>query len=228
MRSSGSSPTRTTTQDDDAEDDEHPGDHDCLDDEQPLQVVVGGAQRDRDDRDRPVPRIGRGEDAVARARALLTVDGDEPAQRAVGRQRRLGRHGLVDVSKARPLTLPLGVALLDVGAGRMPKFGRRRVLAVVVAVVAVGTAAAASARRRWPARSRLELLVDAVVLERALLDVGDRAGEQQADGGQREHATSSRTRSEAIMSAAGAARSPRRARCGSAAGRGRRASCAGS
>jgi hypothetical protein len=40
-----------------AEDGQDGRDHERLDDEQPLQDVVGGAQRDGDDRGAPVPRV---------------------------------------------------------------------------------------------------------------------------------------------------------------------------
>ena len=46
---------------DEAEDDEDAGDHERLDDEQLLQGVVGGAQRDGRDRDAPVHRVARGQ-----------------------------------------------------------------------------------------------------------------------------------------------------------------------
>jgi hypothetical protein len=60
----------------------------------------------------------------------------------------------------------------------------------------------------------VQLLVDAVVLERALLDVGDPAARSRPQAVRARTAAISRALSEAIMSVAVAARSPRRARCG--------------
>ena len=54
MRSSGSRPTRTTTQATSAEHEQHDGDHERLDDQQPVEVRVELGQRHGDDRD-PAP-----------------------------------------------------------------------------------------------------------------------------------------------------------------------------
>ena len=182
MRSSGSRPTRTTAHETSAEDDQDAGDDEGLDHEQLLQRVVGGAQGDGDHGGRPVPGIGRGEHAIARVHALATVDVDDLPGRELGRERRLGRHGLVEAEDLVGDHPPARVALLAVGPSGHAEVGTAaRAAAGLGAAVAVGLVAhhllerAADRHDRGP-----ELLVDAGVLERALLDVGDPAREQEA------------------------------------------------
>jgi hypothetical protein len=170
---------------DEAEDDEDGGDHERLDAEQAPQGVVGGAQRDRRDGDAPVHRVAHGQRAVARTGALLPVDGEGLVRRHLRGQRRLGRHGAVDRERLGDEHPAARVALLAVGPGRDAEVrGAAAARRVVVGVAVVpGRAADLLVELTTDPDDRgAQLLVDSVVLERALLDVGDPADQQQSAG----------------------------------------------
>jgi hypothetical protein len=156
------------------------GDHQALDQQQPVQGLVGGGQRHRDDRGRPGRAHRRGQHAVA-------VRAHRPAERQPRGQRRLP--AVLDRSEeAAGQHVPARVAQLAVGVRRRPAPGRRPAavrLVVVVVVVAAQLPGQLVGQRERGVR---ELLVHARELERALGGVGDAAHDQQPRRRQHEHA----------------------------------------
>jgi hypothetical protein len=172
-----------------AEEGEDRRDHERQDDEQTLEVVVRRAQRDRGDVDRRVAWVALGEHPVARVRALLAVDGEDAIERDAGRQLGPRADGLAcRLDWAAAEHLPGRAALLDVGPRRepevLPPAGRRAVVAAVIVGVLVRRAPELEADLADPVA---QLLIDAVVQERPLLDVRHPAQQQQADGSERQH-----------------------------------------
>jgi hypothetical protein len=167
-----------------AEDDQHGGDDERLDHEQPLQRVVDGVERDRGDGDAAVHRVEHGQGAIARAGARLPFDREGRAGRDAGREVGLGRDGAGDGERLGGHDRPAGRALLAVGprgdAEVRAAAGAARRVVVGVAVPAGAAAGLPVELVVDPDDRGAQLLVDAVVLEGALLDVGDGAGEQQA------------------------------------------------
>jgi hypothetical protein len=112
------------------------------------------------------------------------------ARRELGRERRLGGHGLIEAEDLVVDEPAARVALLAVGPGRHPEV---RPTTGPVALVGALVAEAACAAGHLLERAAdgddggPELLIDAVVLERTLLGVRDPARQQQATGRQREH-----------------------------------------
>ena len=79
MRSSGRRPARTSTKDSSCEQRQHPGDHEPLHKQQPVQGVLDPLERDRHDRE-PAVGAGRGPHAVAQAAAALRVHREGPGR----------------------------------------------------------------------------------------------------------------------------------------------------
>jgi hypothetical protein len=125
---------------------------------------------------------------VARPGALPPVDGEDRADRNLCRESGLGRHGAVDREGLGGEHPSAGVAPLTVGSRRDAEVRAGAAAPVLVGIpVIAGRAARLLVEPVPDAHDRgAQLLVDAVVLEGALLDVDDGAGEQQATGGERE------------------------------------------
>ena len=200
------------------EDQQHARDDGALDAEQPPQLLVDLAQRNRDDRAAGAAGRRRDEHAVARAVGGLGREGVAGRGPAAERQRRHGlpgheRHGGAD----RP---PRGVTALTVRAGG--EIGLARPAArpaarsrPVVAAREPGHAGVALLQAVGDEPERvLHLRVDAVVEELALQDVRRPAQDEQAERRATSSPATSRDRSERISRAGRAARSPRRGPCG--------------
>ena len=237
MRSSGQQAEADDRPGDAAEHEQHRGDDQRLDGQQAVQRRVDLAERQRRRPSTSPPRGVVGVHPVAQFSSPFSpVTVKTLAQRHVarelGRRRRclaVGEHVLTpiavpDASRSSPY-VPGG---RSTGSGRRAaRRGpsspgeRRRGLRARRPARSATRSTSGSAPRTWSSSAREQ--------ERALLDVGDRRrAASSPTPASASSAASSRARSEAITCAAAAARSRRRGPSGSATGRARRASCAGS
>jgi hypothetical protein len=160
--------------------DQDAGDHDGLDDQQPMQVLVDGAQGHRHDRGQPAVAHRGGQHAVA-----ARVHG--PSERRPRGQRR--RRAVLDgPEEAARQHVAAPVAQLAVGVRRRRAAGRWAPVVRAVAVIVV--VAAQLARQLGGQRERgvRELRVHAREQERALVSVRRAAHDQHPQRRQHEHA----------------------------------------
>jgi hypothetical protein len=172
---------------DDAEDEQHGGDDQRLDGQQPVQPRVDIAERRRHHRDGAAAHMV-GVHAVAVLVPVLAADGEGAAEWHVARELGVGSDVLAVREDVRREGVPGGVAQLAVGAGReyrlRPPTARR-----VVSVIGLARlrSHALLAHHALDERQRAaHLIVEPAQLERALLDVRDAAEQQQPQGRQRQ------------------------------------------
>ena len=133
---------------------QHDDDHDALDQQQPLERLVGGRHRDRGDGDRAVAR-GRGEHAVVADRGLDGLAARRPRCPPAAPASRRSRSGSGSPSSS---TVAGAVALLAVGVRRRAAAGRQAAAARAVLERRPGVVELALE----PEGRALELRVDAV------------------------------------------------------------------
>ena len=182
IRSSGSSPTRTTTVANTPMSTSTPPITRRKHEQQPVQRLLGGAHRDRGDGDRRRRR------SSSRARGRRPADVSTVSSSPTGMS--LGQLGCVAVSSGPRNSLvedaAVGVAQLAVGVGRgAPPPGGGPPPRPPPRL----NGWSGSVSWCWRAGTALaSCVVETVELERALRGVGDPADEQHARGGQHQHA----------------------------------------